>query len=78
MSERQYRDRREAAEFMTSLGLRVAPTTLAKYATLGGGPVMRHWGRRVIYDTSSLVEWANTIAKLTAPCRSTSDAEGMS
>ena len=74
MSERQYLDRREASGFLTSLGLRVAPATLAKYATLGGGPAMRHWGRMVIYDTASLVEWAN--AKLTARCRSTSDAGG--
>ena len=72
MTEKQYHDRREAAEFLTGLGLRVAPATLAKYATVGGGPIMRKYGRAVVYETTALMEWAN--AKLTPPHRSTSDA----
>ena len=38
--------RREAAEFLTHQGYSVAPTTLAKYATVGGGPVFEKFGRR--------------------------------
>ena len=72
MNPKQYVNRREASEFLTRLGLRVAPTTLAKYSCVGGGPTMRHFGRRVVYDVDALLDWAN--AKLTAPCRSTSDA----
>ena len=71
MHPKQYLERREAAEFLKVIGLRVSPNTLAKYATIGGGPIMRHFGRRVVYEVDALKEWAN--AKLTAPCRSTSD-----
>jgi hypothetical protein len=74
MPEQKYLTRREAADFLCALGLRVAPTTLAKYASVGGGPLMRHFGRRVLYDPSALLEWAN--GKLSEPCRSTSERLG--
>lgn len=68
-----YMDRRHAAEFLSSLGFQISTATLAKYASVGGGPLMRHFGRRVVYDRKSLLEWANS--KLSSPRRSTSDKE---
>ena len=76
MSTKPYLDRRELSEFLTGLGFRVARSTLAKYATLGGGPVMRKFGRRVLYDPAAAIDWANV--KLSPPRRSTSDVEGTS
>jgi len=74
MPEKQYFSRREAADFLSAQGLRVAPATLAKFATVGGGPRMRHFGRRVVYEGRHLLDWANE--RLSAPCRSTSDNGG--
>jgi hypothetical protein len=39
--------RNEAAAYLKSLGLDVAPRTLAKLACVGGGPAFRHFGRKV-------------------------------
>jgi hypothetical protein len=50
--------RREAAEFLTARGFRVAENTLMKYATVGGGPVYEKFGRRALYTESNLVAWA--------------------
>ncbi len=64
-------NRHEASDFLSNLGLRVAPATLAKYASIGGGPVMRRFGRRVVYEVQALLDWANS--RLSPPRRSTSD-----
>lgn len=64
--------RRKAAQFISDeFGIPTAPATLAKLASVGGGPVFRHFGRRVVYERQALVDWAN--AKLSSPRRSTSD-----
>ncbi len=63
--------RREAAEFLTERGFRVAPATLAKYATIGGGPLYQSFGRRPLYRPADLLAWVE--AKSTAPRRSTSE-----
>jgi hypothetical protein len=52
-------------------GLRVAPATLAKLASVGGGPPFRKFGATPLYDTISADKWA--IAKLGREHRSTSD-----
>lgn len=57
MNVRQYLSRREAAEFINGMGLRISPATLAKYASIGGGPEMRTFGRRVFYEPSRLLDW---------------------
>ncbi len=44
----------EASEF-----LRLSPRTLEKYRVLGGGPVYRKFGGRVIYDLMELQSWAD-------------------
>lgn len=63
--------RREAAEYLSSRGIRTAPATLAKYATIGGGPKFRHFGRWPRYLASELDEWID--ARLSGPKKSTSD-----
>lgn len=65
--------RREAADFLTGRGYRVAPATLAKYATVGGGPIFESFGRRPIYKPADLLAWVTS--KSTGPRRSTSDKQ---
>lgn len=63
--------RNEAAEFLTELGYRTAPTTLAKLASVGGGPIFDSWGRKPLYTEQSLLDWARS--RTIARRRSTSD-----
>ena len=63
--------RREAADWLTDNGYPVAPTTLAKYASIGGGPLFESFGRRPLYRPENLLSWAR--ARSTGPRRSTSD-----
>lgn len=63
--------RREASDYLTMRGFRVAPTTLAKYASVGGGPVFRCFGRKPLYRPADLVAWVE--ARTTGPLHSTSD-----
>lgn len=63
--------RRAAAQFIRARGIPSEPSTLAKYATIGGGPSMRKFGRRVLYEPTALSEWIEE--KLSGPRRSTSD-----
>ena len=52
-------------------GAKYAPSTLAKLAVIGGGPVFQRLGRHPLYTPASLDEWV--ASKLTGPMRSTSD-----
>lgn len=64
--------RKELAEYLLlKHGLRIAPATLAKYASVGGGPPFRKFGITPFYDVTSADEWA--ITKLGREHRSTSD-----
>ncbi len=67
-----YLDRGQAADYVTQQGLPLAKTTLQKFATVGGGPVYRRFGRRAVYLASDLDAWI--ASKLTAPRCSTSAA----
>jgi hypothetical protein len=64
--------RKEASDFLTARGFKVAAGTLAKYACLGGGPLFQSFGRRALYQPADLLEWA--ASRSSAPRRSTSDA----
>lgn len=65
--------RHEAAEYLKSKhGVDRKPATLAKYATLGGGPTFRRAGRVPLYTVDSLDAWVAEITS--APMRSTSEA----
>lgn len=68
----KYKNRREAAAHLKERGLQIAPTTLQKYATVGGGPVYQIFGNRALYTEENLDAWAEE--KLSAPRRSTSEA----
>jgi hypothetical protein len=62
---------REAAAFVTSKGVRTAPQTLNKLRVVGGGPVFRRAGTRVVYFEADLVAWVNS--RLSPPMKSTSE-----
>jgi hypothetical protein len=52
-------DRREASDYLwIRYGIRAKPATLAKYASIGGGPPFRRAGRFPVYDTDDLDRWA--------------------
>ena len=52
-------DRKQLAGALSSLGFRIAASTLATKATRGGGPKYQPWGRRrVLYVWSDAVAWA--------------------
>ena len=64
-------NRKSASHFLKEQGINIEASTLAKLASVGGGPVMRKFGRRVLYEPQALLTWISE--KLTAPQRSTSD-----
>jgi hypothetical protein len=66
-------DRKGASAFLKEKGYRVAEATLAKLASLGGGPRYRKFGKRPIYTPSDLLEWAES--RCSAPMHSTSAPE---
>jgi hypothetical protein len=53
-------------------GIEVAPATLAKWATVGGGPAYNKVNRTPLYPTTELDRWA--AERLGALVRHTSDA----
>ena len=65
--------RRKAASayLHKTYGLERAPSTLAKLAVIGGGPVFRRMNRVPLYSIDDLDEWV--ASKLSRPMRSTSD-----
>jgi len=67
--EKQFLTRREAAAFVREMGLPCATATLAKFATIGGGPSFQKFGRNVIYTPAGLCKWVSE--RLSAPKSST-------
>jgi hypothetical protein len=72
MHPMQYLRRRQAAEYLRGKYGVGAPATLAKLATVGGGPVFQRIGRIPVYTRENLDAWAT--AKLGPPLRSTTEA----
>lgn len=72
MDDDQLLGREDAAAFVTARGFKTSKRTLEKLACLGGGPIMRSWGRRVLYRKSDLIAWAES--RLSPPRRHTSEA----
>jgi hypothetical protein len=65
--------RKAASEYLAAhWGVSRAPATLAKLATIGGGPVFRRIGRIPLYASEDLDEWV--ASKLSAPMHSTSES----
>ena len=50
--------RQEAAAFLSERGYRVAVASLNKWASIGGGPRFRKFGRRPVYAPPDLLAWA--------------------
>ena len=54
-----YLNRRDAAKYLSEIGLHIATATLSKFASVGGGPAYRRFGRNSVYTISDLDDWAN-------------------
>jgi hypothetical protein len=66
--------RKAASEYLEQTwGITRAPSTLAKLAVVGGGPIFRRAGRVPLYSTDDLDDWARSL--LSGPMRSTSDTD---
>lgn len=65
-------DRREIAATLTAMGFKTSPKTLAKLASIGGGPEYHTFGNRTLYKPSKAIAWAK--GKLSAARASTSQA----
>jgi hypothetical protein len=63
--------RQQLAKALSDHGYPTAVSTLATYATRGGGPVFQIYGRRPIYTWGASLDWAK--AKLSKPVRTTSE-----
>lgn len=63
--------RKDAANFLTGRGYTISPATLAKLATVGGGPAYVKFGRRPLYTKHALLAWVRS--RTSAPRRSTSE-----
>lgn len=68
---KNFLSRCESAEHLVSLGFPTTKKTLDKLATIGGGPLFRKFGSRVLYRPEDLLVWAQS--RLSAPKASTSD-----
>jgi hypothetical protein len=66
-------NRRQASEYLLGRGISRTQSTLAKLATVGGGPEFQKFGRQAVYTEESLDHWLES--KLSAPKRSSSEAE---
>jgi hypothetical protein len=65
--------RKQLAEALAAAGYPVANATLATWATRGGGPPYRGFGRIPLYRWGDALAWAE--GKMTAPRRSSSEAD---
>lgn len=64
--------RKAASKYLFDVhGVVRAPSTLAKYAVIGGGPVFQRMGRDPVYTPANLDAWV--ASQLSRPMRSTSD-----
>lgn len=65
--------RREAVQYVNEKGYPTTYNTFQKLASIGGGPVFRKFGHRVVYYPTDLDAWVTS--KLSPPLRSTSEHE---
>jgi hypothetical protein len=61
----------QASKFLSSRGLAIAHSTLAKLRCIGGGPHFVKFGRKVVYTQKALQDWVTN--KLSAEVASTSE-----
>jgi hypothetical protein len=67
----RYLRRNEAAQYLREHFGFGTTATLAKLATVGGGPLYRRAGKMVLYTPEDLEKWAS--ARISGPRASTSD-----
>jgi hypothetical protein len=67
----RYLSRTAAAEHLRGLGLKIAPSTLAKLAVIGGGPPFSKFMSRALYQPRDLEDWA--AARISPKRSNTSD-----
>jgi len=72
MHSAQFLRRKAAGQYLKSKYGFGSEKTLAKLATIGGGPVFHKAGAAALYEPQALDEWA--MAKVGAARRSTSQA----
>lgn len=53
----RFLNRKQASEHLKALGITVAPATLQKLASEGGGPKYRRFGRHALYTVDDLNAW---------------------
>jgi hypothetical protein len=53
----QFKSRTEASLYLGQRGIKCSPATLAKFASIGGGPEMVKFGGRVLYTKAALDRW---------------------
>lgn len=70
-ADTEFLRRREAAKYLSSKYGCCTERTLAKLASVGGGPLFRKVGRLVFYARPDLDNWM--LERMSAPMRSTSD-----
>lgn len=70
-NESRFLSRAEAADYIIGLGLSVTKKSLAKFATIGGGPEFHKWGQKAVYTRDALDAWV--ASKLSPPMKSTSE-----
>jgi hypothetical protein len=68
-------NRQEASAFLGERGYRVAVASLNKWASTGGGPKFRKFGRRPLYAPADLIAWAQ--ARTSPPVRSVTESEAI-
>lgn len=68
--QEKYLNRSETADYINRLGLTISKLTLQKYATVGGGPTYRRFGKRAVYLVSEINAWVGK--KMSSPMASTS------
>ena len=74
MSLHQKLRRKAASKYLfDEHGVVRAPSTLAKYAVIGGGPIFQLLGRDPVYTPANLDIWV--ASQLSRPMRSTSDRD---
>jgi hypothetical protein len=59
-NDKRLLNRQEASTFLGEHGYRVAVASLNKWASVGGGPRFRKFGRRPLYAPSDLIAWAES------------------
>ena len=65
MDQDSWTDRKGASTYLLRRwGIRRAPSTLGKLASIGGGPTFRHANRQPVYALADLDDWARGLIGL--------------